>query len=278
MRKSLIDRLFLPTVLSLTTVVFALVILQRLLTQQQAEVQASTNAQALLVKSKMESELKARVLPLELLRERWEASNHLDFVKMESDAVLALSGYHAYQAAEWVDPKFHVRWVVPREGNEADLGADLGSDEQRRAALQEAKISGGVMVTRSVDLRQGGRGVLVCLPGSDPSIGGCTGAGRRYRLSAASVARPGLVGSRKNVLPTICATTNNLHWWTGNGCLDCNNCLYCGNGTASGSGTGGCPRPIEKGDCRARTCRGSVARRPENGGRCALGWRCGSRL
>jgi signal transduction histidine kinase len=164
MRKGFIDRLFLPTVLSLTTVVFALVILQRLLTQQQAEVQASTNAQALLVKSKMESELKARVLPLELLRERWEASNRLDFVKMESDAVLALSGYAAYQAAEWVDPKFHVRWVVPHEGNEADLGADLGSDEQRRAALQEAKISGGVMVTRSVDLRQGGRGVLVCLP------------------------------------------------------------------------------------------------------------------
>src|SRR5713101_5418679 len=74
MRKSLIDRLFLPTVLSLTTVVFALIILQRMLTQQQHEVQASTNAQALLVKNKMESKLKARILPLELLSERWEAS------------------------------------------------------------------------------------------------------------------------------------------------------------------------------------------------------------
>jgi signal transduction histidine kinase len=164
MRKSFIDRLFLPTVLSLSTVVFALIILQRLLTEQQAEVQASTTAQALLVKSKMESELKARVLPLELLQERWGASGLLDFAKMESDTVLALSGYPAYQAAELVDPTFHVRWVVPHEGNEADLGADLGSDEQRREALQEAKISGRVMVTRSVDLRQGGRGVLVCMP------------------------------------------------------------------------------------------------------------------
>src|SRR5258708_25774720 len=139
MRKSLIERLFLPGVLGLSTVVLALIILQQLLTQQQAEVQASTNAQALLVKSKMESELKARVLPLELLRERWQASSHLDFAKMESDAVLALSGYHAYQAAEWVDPTFRVRWVVPHEGNEAEMGADLGSDQQQPAALQEAK-------------------------------------------------------------------------------------------------------------------------------------------
>jgi signal transduction histidine kinase len=164
MRKSLVDRLFLPTVLSLSTVVFALVILQQLLTQQRAEVQASTNAEALLVKSKMESELKARLLPLELLRERWGASSQLDFAKMESDAVLALSGYPAYQAAEWVDPEFHVRWVVPRQGNEADLGAALGADPQRRAALEESMSSHRAVATRTVDLRQGGRGVLVCMP------------------------------------------------------------------------------------------------------------------
>src|SRR6266436_1897709 len=115
MRKSLIDRLFLPTVLSLSTVVFALIILQQLLTQQQAEVQTSTNAQALLVKSKMESELKARILPLELLGERWGAASQLDFVKMKSDTELAIKSYPVYQAAEWVDPTFHVRWVVPRE-------------------------------------------------------------------------------------------------------------------------------------------------------------------
>ena len=50
MRKSFIDRLFLPTIVSLSTVVFALIILQRMLTQQQATLQASTNEQASLVK------------------------------------------------------------------------------------------------------------------------------------------------------------------------------------------------------------------------------------
>src|SRR5579862_2932696 len=165
MRKSFIDRLFLPTIVSLSTVVFSLLILQRLLTQRQAEVQASAKTQALLVKNKMESELKANILPLELLRERWgAASNPLDFANMESDAGIAMSSYPAYQAIEWVDPTFHVRWVLPHAGNEADLGADLGSDQQRRVALQDAKDSGRVMATHPVDLRQGGRGVLVCVP------------------------------------------------------------------------------------------------------------------
>src|SRR5579862_6275059 len=165
MRKSFIDRLFLPTIVSLSTVVFSLLILQQMLTQQQADVQAAAKAQALLAKNRMESELKANILPLELLRERWGAAGYrLDFANMESDARLAMSSYPAYQAIEWVEPTFRVRWVVPHEGNEADLGAGLDADQQRSLALQAAKDSGRVMATRSVDLRQGGRGVLVCVP------------------------------------------------------------------------------------------------------------------
>jgi signal transduction histidine kinase len=164
MHKSVLDRLFIPIVLSLSTVVFTLIILQKLITQQQAEVLASTNEQALLVKSKMESELEARVLPLELLSDRWGASSQVDFEKMESDTALAISTYPAYQAVEWVDPTYHVRWVVPLKGNEADLGSNLGADQRQRVALQAAKDSGRVMATRPVDLRQGGPGVLVCVP------------------------------------------------------------------------------------------------------------------
>jgi signal transduction histidine kinase/ActR/RegA family two-component response regulator len=162
--KSIIDRLLVPTAVSLTTVVFALLILQRLLLQQQAEVQSSTRAQAQLVKDEMESDLSATILPLELLRERWGASTQLDFPHMESDTGLAMSGYPGYQAIEWVDPSLHTRWAVPSAGNEADLGMDESSDPRRLEALMAAEQSGRMMATRSVELRQGGRGVLVCVP------------------------------------------------------------------------------------------------------------------
>jgi signal transduction histidine kinase/ActR/RegA family two-component response regulator len=164
MRKSFIDRLLVPTAVSLTTVVFALIILQRLLLQQQAEVQASTQEQALFVKNKIESELGSRFVPLELLRERWSAASQLDFPHMESDTELAMSGYPGYQAIVWVDPTFRERWIVPREGNTLDVNADESPDLARLRALQNAQDSQSVIVTRSIDLQQRGRGLLVWAP------------------------------------------------------------------------------------------------------------------
>ena len=63
MSRNFIDRLLLPAIVGLTTFVFALILLQRLLTQQDDEIQTATIAQASFVKSKVESELKARICP-----------------------------------------------------------------------------------------------------------------------------------------------------------------------------------------------------------------------
>jgi signal transduction histidine kinase/CheY-like chemotaxis protein len=165
MRKSIIDRLLVPTAVSLTTVVFALIILQRLLLQQQAQIQESTKEQTLFVKNKIESELDSHFLPLELLRERWSAASEPDFAHMESDTQLAMSGYPGYQAIVWIDPRFHKRWSVPQDAaSEADIAADDSPDLARLAALQSAPDSDGVIVTRSVNLQQGGRGLLVWAP------------------------------------------------------------------------------------------------------------------
>ena len=166
MRKNLIDRLWLPAVLGLSTVVFSLVLMQRQLAQQQADGQAATKAQVLFVKNKMESELKLRIQPLQLLGDRWRSRklNFLDANEMESDAVLAMSGYPAYQAIEWADPELRLRWVAPQGGNVADLGVDPGADPRLRQLLDAAADSGRVLVSHAVDLRQGGRGLLVCIP------------------------------------------------------------------------------------------------------------------
>lgn len=164
MHRSFIDRLLLPVIFGLTAVVAALILWQLLLTHRWAEIQAATQEQALFVKAKTESELKAHILPLERLAGRWQARGQADDSDIESDAGLVMSGYPAYQAIEWVDPTLHVRWVTPQRGNEADLGADLSADERQRVAFEAAEDTGSAMVTRSVDLRQGGRGLLVCVP------------------------------------------------------------------------------------------------------------------
>jgi len=155
--------LLLPAVFGSTTFIAALILWQLLLIHRRAEIEAATREEALFVKTKTESELRARILPLEHLAGYWQAGpNKQD---MESDASLVMSGYPAYQAIEWVDPTFHVVWMTPEIGNHAATGATEGVDQGQRAMLEDAADRGSTVVTTSPgNLPQGGRGFWVFVP------------------------------------------------------------------------------------------------------------------
>ena len=146
MQGSFIDRLLLPVIVGLSTLVGVLILWQRLITKQGADIQIATKAQALFVKNKMESELSERILPLELLGERWQVHSKKDNADLESDASLVMSRYHVYQGIAWIDPKFNGRWVSPRHGSAGSIDTDLWSDARTRAALHQrregAKVPG----------------------------------------------------------------------------------------------------------------------------------------
>ena len=149
------------------------------------EIQAVTDDQASFVKSKLESELRARILPLERLAGRWQALGN-DREK-KSAAELMMSGYPAYQAVEWVDPTLFVRWVTP-SSDETDLGVDLSADASQRAAFQAAEQNRDVIVIRPVNLHQGGRGLLVCVPVYMPQkLGGFLVGVFRYQELISSI-------------------------------------------------------------------------------------------
>jgi len=173
MKKSLLDRLWLPAVLGLTTVVLSLVLLQRQLAQQQAEAADAMRAQAQLVQNTIESELKSRIQPLEFLGRRWREHNKgvVTADDFDSDTV-ALRGYPAYLGAEWVDSSLHVRRVAPTDADVAQLGTDLGADPRLSPVLHFAADSGAVAVSHAVNLPQGGRGLLVCVPVNPDSKAG----------------------------------------------------------------------------------------------------------
>ncbi|MGA8145108.1 MAG: response regulator [Candidatus Acidiferrales bacterium] len=164
MQRNFIDRLLLPAIFGLTTVLAALILWQLLLGHRRVEIQAATKEQALFVRTKTESELKASILLLEQLAGRWQAAGERNEADMESDVELALSGYPAYQAIEWVDPSYRVLWVTPQNRNRGERGADLKFDEPSRMALESAQESRSVIVTHPVKFRQGGSGLLICVP------------------------------------------------------------------------------------------------------------------
>src|SRR6201993_1433126 len=187
MRRSFIDRLLLPAIIGLTTIIVALTFWQLLISHSHAEIQAAVKEQASFVKTKTESELRARILPIERLALRWQSRDRSD-EDMEADARLVMSGYPAYQAIERVDSKFHVLWVAPGEGNGAEIADDLGAVPELHATLEDADDSKSTMVVPRVDLRQGGRGFLVCVPMySGQELSGFLVAVFRYRELLSSI-------------------------------------------------------------------------------------------
>jgi len=159
----IIDRILLPAAFFLIAFVVSLTLWQLLLGHRRAEIQSATNEQVSFVKSKLESELRARILPLERLAGQGEAAGP-DSSKMEGAAALVMSAYASYQAIEWVDTSFRVGWVTPLKGNEGEPGRYLGASERQLEALQAAEKSGNTIASRPVVLRQGGKGLLVCVP------------------------------------------------------------------------------------------------------------------
>ena len=69
-----------------------------LVTHRLAEIQAAAKEQASFVKTKTESELSARILPLERLAGRWHTHGSSDEQDVKADAILLMSGYPTYQA------------------------------------------------------------------------------------------------------------------------------------------------------------------------------------
>jgi len=160
----IIDRLLLPTAFFLIAFVVALSLWQMLLGHRRAEIQSATDEQALFVKAKFESELKSRVMPLERVTERSSNRDQGTGPAFESDAKLVMSAYPTYQALEWVDPTLRVRWVTPETGNERELGVNLGNDDGVVTALRTGEQTRNAVVSHPVNLRSGGRGLLVCVP------------------------------------------------------------------------------------------------------------------
>jgi serine phosphatase RsbU (regulator of sigma subunit)/anti-sigma regulatory factor (Ser/Thr protein kinase) len=112
----------------------------------------------------LDADLSGRIPALRRMAGRWELRGGTPREEFLADA----SGYAAdsggFQAIEWVDGGSVVRWVVPDEGNEGVEGLDLAFEASRKAALDKARSQGSAAMTGSIELVQGGKGFLVCVP------------------------------------------------------------------------------------------------------------------
>lgn len=155
---------WLPVAVGVGVAIFTLLLWATLHREEQAHLEHTIQMHLTRTKHQIEEHTEEVIESLERIAKRWEYRGWMDRAEWEADAKNYVASSPSYQAIEWVDPSFHVRWVVPLKENAAVQGAFLGFDEPRRKALETARDQRKTTLTPELQLRQGGKGFLVCVP------------------------------------------------------------------------------------------------------------------
>lgn len=137
---------------------------QRLMTEEEAYAQRVSESTARGIEGMIIQDMRNRVSTLSSLAYRWKDAGRTPRVAWENDVRNIIAGDPGYQAIEWIDTSYHVRWVVPSEGNQEAFNFDLKLNKLAFATTQLALNSGEAKFTPPLKLVQGGLGVVVYFP------------------------------------------------------------------------------------------------------------------
>jgi len=144
--------------------VISVLLWQALAAQEHTQIRRTVATNAGAISATVNEQVETGVQALERMAERWMAHGGTPRKEWEVDAAGLVRDRDDYQAIEWVDRSYHVRWIVPLEDNEAALDLDLSVEKRRSVALEASRIGRRVSITQPVDLVQGGKGILVYVP------------------------------------------------------------------------------------------------------------------
>jgi PAS domain S-box-containing protein len=118
----------------------------------------------------LKEQIEARILGLVRMGRRSALDNAMTRRTWEMDARLFLEHYPGYHSIVRLEPSLAARWSVSRTtGRPYDIAA---GGERVRTALERARNTGQVTVSRAVTLPDGEKGFLACVPVSGAAIEG----------------------------------------------------------------------------------------------------------
>jgi PAS domain S-box-containing protein len=131
-------RFALPLLVFLVLAAGSFALYSKLRTQELAFVLRQVQDEASKAGSLLRSEAEDSIAVLRRMASRWDAAGGTAWDQWQRDASNLVEQLPGLRAVEWIDPGYHVRWVVPMEGNERAVGLDVLSDARRAAALRGA--------------------------------------------------------------------------------------------------------------------------------------------
>ena len=130
---------------------------------ERAQDQITTNEAAVAFEHHLIYRVREDAETLERLAASIKVAGDSSFERWQPDAVNLVKDFPEFQAIEWIDKDFRIRWVEPLEGNEKALDIDLTFESRRKSAVQTA-FEGRTSMSKVINFVQGGRGFLLYAP------------------------------------------------------------------------------------------------------------------
>jgi diguanylate cyclase (GGDEF)-like protein/PAS domain S-box-containing protein len=154
----------LPLAIGLGAIGLAVGLWQALRIQESVHIERTITADTHYFNLELKALIQPHIRALAHMANQWEARGATPKDEWERDAAYYLVHLAGYQAIAWADATSHVRWIMPPAGNEAAINSHLVLEPEARTTLDVARAEQRIMITRPVELLQGGKGFLVVVP------------------------------------------------------------------------------------------------------------------
>jgi len=141
-----------------------LIMWQGLLAQDNEQIRQLVQLKSSVAQTEITALVESHIKALARMVKRWEIRDGTPRKEWEAEAKSYINDFGGFQAIEWVDPSFHVRWIVPLPGNEAKLNLDIYFEQIRQIALKKARNNGEITVSNPIKFFDESKGFLACLP------------------------------------------------------------------------------------------------------------------
>lgn len=158
------SKIWIALIIGMTMSGISIFIFKSLVNAENHYIKKLVNTQLIATEDKIKSQIDTRILGLQRMANRREISEAMMKKEWEADATSYIQDYPGYQAIEWIDADYYIRWGVSLQGNEAVINMNVGTESKPREALEKAKNLGKTYIGNTFELFQGGKGFLAYIP------------------------------------------------------------------------------------------------------------------
>ncbi|KXS53271.1 MAG: diguanylate cyclase/phosphodiesterase [Marinobacter sp. T13-3] len=153
-----------PVVIFVVFLALAVMLRSGLVRQDTLQIEQNLENEARALAGTLEREFTVHAEAIGRMASRMAIPDNFSEHQWRADARHYLDDFGVYQALEWIDRDFVIRWLEPLAGNQDVIGYNVAFNPERRQALERSIRTGNYDLSGIIDLRQGGKGMVLYHP------------------------------------------------------------------------------------------------------------------